>query len=215
MTSGLKIKSQNDHHVQCVPAKRFAIEPLWAPCASDLDYANNARLSHQDARQLFDVLDNPSMKQCQKSSASTYHIQKDPFNFPENCKSQDTMIMSVWLDEWQTAPNEPLPSNLYALSLLKETASMNQEIHARNTREHHWTITIRQKNRLSNTGGWGKKNKREVIGRTRSKTLRFPPPYTCGAGSNKKCWRYQSTHLDRSRSILHNSEPRGCIRTPT
>jgi hypothetical protein len=142
MTSGLKRKLQNGHHVHCVPAKRFEIEPLRVSRTSDLDYTNNARLSHQGARQLFDVLDNPTMKLCQKSSGSTNHIQKDRFNFPENCKSQDTMIMSAWLDEWQTAPKEPLPSNLYALSLLKESAGMNQEIHVQSTREapldHHY-----------------------------------------------------------------------------
>jgi hypothetical protein len=135
MTSGLRRKPQNGHHVQCVPAKRLEIEPLRVSRTSDLDYANNARLSHQDARQLFDVLDNPTMKQCQKSSASTNHIQKDRFSFPDNFKSQDTMIMSAWLDEWQTAPKEPLPSNLYALSLLKESAGMNKGIHACSTGE--------------------------------------------------------------------------------
>jgi hypothetical protein len=44
---------------------------------------------------------------------------------------QHVITMNEWLDEWQTAPYDPLPSNIRALSLLQEPAGLDLDTYER------------------------------------------------------------------------------------
>jgi hypothetical protein len=45
--------------------------------------------------------------------------------------SQHVITMNEWLDEWQTAPYDPLPSNIRALSLIQKPAGLDLDTHER------------------------------------------------------------------------------------
>jgi hypothetical protein len=63
--------------------------------------------------------------QPQTTSAKLNSCIKKQVNPRRICTPQNFYTMNEWLDEWRTAPDDPLPSNIRTLSLLNEPTGFN------------------------------------------------------------------------------------------
>jgi hypothetical protein len=131
----MKRKYQDAHHNNRLPQKRLASESSQA--SQDTEVVNRDELHHffEEVQRLLDVFKNRSIEPHQKSKATTDGTYDGGFHSPRSGESQDAQLLSLWLDEWQTAPDDPFPSSLKPLSLLQESVDINETTHVRNVKE--------------------------------------------------------------------------------
>jgi hypothetical protein len=72
--------------------------------------------------------------QPQTTSAKLNSCIKKQVNPRRICTPQNFYTMNEWLDEWRTAPDDPLPSNIRTLSLLNEPTGFNLDGNQRQAR---------------------------------------------------------------------------------